>query len=217
MPCNHKFKRDLHLDRIDFEPTTLIVGTFMPEWPANTAGWFYGKTHDANGHRSSNFWDILPRIYGEPSLIDATPDEWKLFCHNKQIALTDLISCIDDADADNPEHIKILAGGADDAIAYNFEDFVFVNIAQLLERHPGIKNVYLTRGITEAFWRHVWNPVMQYCSQNHIHERRLLTPLAAPMYQHDAYNDEHPDNAIPLLADYILMRWQQEWHSVPGF
>ncbi len=74
MSCNHKFIRDLELERIDFEPTTLIVGTFNPEWPANnTVEWFYGQTHDANSNRSNNFWDILPKIYGEPSLIDATP------------------------------------------------------------------------------------------------------------------------------------------------
>ena len=213
MPCNHKFKPVLTLDRIDFEPTTLIVGTFIPEWPAsNTAGWFYGRTRDAAGNRCNNFWDILPGIYGEPGLIDATPHEWKLFCQRKQIAFTDLISSIDDADPGSPEHNKILAGSSDDAIAWNFEDFSFVNIVQLLRHHATIKNVYLTRGITESFWRHLWNPVMQYCSLNNLHERRLLTPSGLPLYQHSAHNNENPGDVIPLLEDYILMRWKQDWH-----
>ncbi len=207
MPCDHKFKDYLNLDRLDFAPKTLIVGTFIPAWPAESAGeWFYGKTN------YNCFWDVLPRLYGEPSLINATPAEWKQFCRDKQIALTDLMSSIDDADVDNPEHPKILAGAADKAIVYNFDDFAFVNIVQLLKQHPSIKNVYLTRGITEAFWKHIWNPVVQYCSQNNIHERRLLNPSPAEAgYQHGAYNFEHPDAAIPVLEDYILKRWMQEW------
>ena len=213
MPCNHKFKNDLSLDRLDFVPTTLIVGTFNPEWPANnTSEWFYGRTRDANGNRSNNLWDVLPRIYDEPGLIDASPREWKQFCHRKQIAFTDIISAIDDADANNPEHIKVLTGYDDKAIAWNFDDFAFVNIVQLLRHHPTMKNVYLTRGITEAFWRHLWNPVMQYCNLNGLHERRLLSPSGNSLYQHELHSHENPDDMIPLLEDYILMRWKQEWH-----
>ena len=213
MPCNHKFKSDLNLDRLDFEPTTLIVGTFNPDWPAsNTAEWFYGRTHDARGNKSNHFWDVLPRIYHEPGLIDAGPYEWKLFCKRNRIAITDLISSIDDADAGNREHNKVLAGYADEAIVFNFDDFEFVNIVQLLRCQPFIRNVYLSRGITEAFWRHLWNPVMQYCSMNSIHERRLLTPSGNSLYQQDVHNDEHPDDVISLPQDYLLKRWQQEWH-----
>ncbi len=213
MPCDHKFISDLNLERIDFEPSTLIVGTFIPAWPANqNVEWFYGQTHDADPKRVNNFWDILPRIYAEPGLMDAGPAGWKQFCHKKQIAITGLIRSIDDADPANPEHIKILAGGDDKAIVYNFEDFVFVDIPGLLRKHPSIRNIYLTRGITEAFWRHVWNPVMQYCSLNDIRERRLLPPSAAPLYQHEAYNNENPGKEIPLLEDYILMKWREDWH-----
>jgi hypothetical protein len=207
MPCNHKFQNKLNLEQIDYAPTTLIVGTFMPEWPVgNPADWFYGRTEN------KYFWDILPRLYGEQSLMNATQAEWKKFCCEKQIAITDLISSIDDAQPDNLEHVKILAGGSDKAIAYNFDDFNFVNIVQILQRQSTIRNVYLTRGITEAFWKHLWNPVMQYCSHNHLHERKLLTPSGEASYQHGAYNEEHPENKIPLLEEYLLMKWQEEWH-----
>ncbi len=207
MPCDHKFKSYLNLDRLDFEPTTLIVGTFIPQWAeTNAAEWFYGRTD------KTSFWDVLPRLCGAPSLINATPTEWKEFCHGNRIAITDLISGIDDADPENKEQVKILTGGDDQAIAWNFDDFQFVNVVKLLQQHPTIKNVYLTRGVTEAFWRHVWNQVTQYCSLHHIRERKLLTPSRDAGYQHGAYNTANPGNAIPQLEDYILMRWKQEWH-----
>lgn len=206
MPCDHKFKSYLDLTKIDFDPTTLIIGTFNPAWPANnTAEWFYGRT------ATNFFWDILPRLYGESSLIHATATDWKRFCRDNRIALTDLIASIDDADPNNPEHTKILGGFSDKALEYNFEDFDFVNIVAILKQHPSIKNVYITRGVTEAFWRHVWNPVAHYCNANQLHERKLLTPTAAASYHHEAHNNES-ENKIPLLEDYLLMRWRQEWH-----
>lgn len=209
MPCDHKFKAELDLSHIDYEPTTLIVGTFNPAWPANnTAEWFYGRT------ANNCFWDVLPRLYGEASLIDATPAEWKQFCRDKQIALTDLISAIDDAEHDNAEHVKMLGGFSDKAIEHNFEELEYVNIVGILKRHPSIQHVYITRGVTDAFWRHMWNPVAHYCSVNKLHERKLLTPSGDSSYQHEAYNYQHPENMIARLEDYIMMRWQQEWHSL---
>lgn len=38
MPCNHKFLEFLNLEKLDFTPTTLIVGTFNPEWPDTNQG-----------------------------------------------------------------------------------------------------------------------------------------------------------------------------------
>ncbi len=207
MSCDHKFLGYLELERLDFVPTTLIVGTFNPAWPAsNTAEWFYGRTAD------SCFWDVLPLLYGEESLINATQIEWKQFCRDKQIAITDLISSIDDAEPGNPEHNKVLGGFSDKAIEYNFDDLNYVNIVQLLRSHPTIKYVYLTRGAADAFWRHLWNPVVHYSNHNNIRERKLLTPSDDASYHHGAHNTEHPDNVIPRLEDYILMRWKQEWH-----
>ena len=207
MACNHKFLDYLNLERLDFEPSTLIIGTFNPEWPvSNTAEWFYGRT------AGNYFWDILPRLYKAESLIGATSSEWKQFCHDNKVAITDLFRAADDADPQNPEHHKILGGFSDNAIIHNFEDLSYVNIVQLLRRHPSIKNVYLTRGVTEAFWRHLWNPVTHYCNHNNIHERKLITPTREASYQHEAYNIQNPENQIPLLEDYLLMRWRQEWH-----
>ena len=205
MPCNHKFKSYLNLERVDFEPTTLIVGTFIPEWPGgNTGEWFYGR-------KNNKFWDILPRLYGAPSLINASAREWKDFCKSKQIAITDLISTIDDADTANPEHVKILTGFDDQAIAYNFDDFDFVNIVGILQKHPSIQNVYLTRGITEAFWRHLWNPVMHYCNVNNLRERKLL-PLSGNVFYQDVAINEPRGSSVAIPDDHIFLKWKQEWH-----
>ena len=207
MPCENKFKSYLNLDRIDFLPKTLIVGTFNPAWPvSNPAEWFYGRT--ANNF----FWDVLPRLYHETSLINEAPGVWKQFCHNKKIAITDLICSIEDAEPDNPDHAKKLGGYSDNAIIHNFEDFGYINIVQLLKQHSTIENVYLTRGISDLFWRHLWNPVMHYCNHNNIYERKLLTPSGNAFYQHGMHNKQNPENQIPLPEDYILMKWQQEWH-----
>ena len=209
MSCNHKFQNELRLEHIDYAPTTLIVGTFNPEIPAgNDAKWFYDTA--ANNH----FWNVLPRLYGESSLTNSTADEWKAFCRDKQIALTDIIDSIDDADLSNAEHMRALGGFSDKALEYKFEDFNFVNIVQLLQRTPSIKNVYFTRGITEAFWRYQWNPAMLYCNRNQLHERRLLTPSDTAQYQLGAYNLQHPENQLHQLEDYILMRWREEWHTI---
>ena len=207
MSCQHKFYKDLWLQQLDFEPVTLIVGTFNPEWPAgNTAGWFYGRIGE------SYFWNVLPRLYGQSSLINAEPAVWKQFCRDNKVAITDLISAIDDANPADPAHNRMLGGFNDNAIIHNFDDLNYVSIVQLLQRHSTIRNVYLTRAITEAFWRHLWNPVMHYCSVNGLHERKLLNPSHDAAYQHEAYNNDNPGDTIPLLEDYILRRWRQEWH-----
>ncbi|WP_367752469.1 hypothetical protein [Flavobacterium sp. WC2430] len=213
MPCPHKFLDDLNLDQLNFEPETLIVGTFNPAWPANNqAEWFYGRTHDQHGNVNNNFWDVLPRLYGENSLINATPVEWKAFCKRHKIAITDLIENIADADEAIGEHVIGLASYSDRSIAEDFDEQVPNNIVALLQNHPTITNVYLTRGTGETFWRRLWRPVVQYSNQNGLHEKKLLTPSGYAFYQHGAHNNQNPNNQIALLNDFILMKWHNEWH-----
>jgi hypothetical protein len=205
MPCNHKFQEDLNLERLDFKPTTLIVGTFNPEWPeGNQAQWFYGRI------ARNYFWDVLPRLYGEDSLINAGPDKWKKFCSRHKIALTDLISCV--VDANQPQDNAVMGGYADNVIANDFNEHTFTDIVGLLEAHPTIKNVYFTTGNAPTFWARLWRPVRAYCNQNELHENTLLTPSGFAFYQHGRYNRLHVDNPIIELGDFILMRWQEKWH-----
>jgi len=207
MPCNHKFIEDLNLENLDFQPATLIVGTFNPAWPANNqAQWFYGRT------QNNYFWDILPRLYSEPSLLNADPDEWKKFCKRHKIAVTDLISCI--GDANEPEHEAVLGGYSDDKIANDFHEHTFIEIVSLLENHQSIKNVYLTRGNAPTFWNRIWRPVRQYCTIHELHENTLLTPSGYAFYQQGKYNNANPNHPIPNLADFILSRWEEKWHQI---
>ena len=215
MACIHKFADYLDLNLLDFEPTTLIVGTFNPGWDNinNNAQWFYGRTHDAHGNQNNNFWDVLPRLYNEPSLINGTPQQWRTFCSRKQIAITDLIATIDDADPTNPNHNQLMTGFADDDIANNFYDFDLVNIVRILRNHPTINNVYVTRGISETFWKNkIWS-LKRYCENNQISLKPLITPSGYAYMQQGRHNRLNPNNQLNL-QDYILMRWQNEWHPI---
>jgi hypothetical protein len=210
MPCDHKFKEYLNLERLDFEPTTLIVGTFNPSWPtSNSAEWFYGRT------RNNNFWDVLPRLYGEDSLINGTIVQWKEFCSRNRIAITDLISSIEDADENNEEHIRYLKGYSDKQITDQFNIHQKTDIPALLRANPTITNVYFTRG-QDVFWSALWNPIIDYAqhSQNINNVKMLLTPSKMARYSFGAYNRT---NATPFegsLSDYILLNWTDRWHEI---
>lgn len=215
MACLHKFHDELYLEDLDYEPNTLIVGTFNPIWAAeNSAQWFYGRTHDEYGNQNNNFWDVLPRLYGEDSLINSAPEDWKSFCREKSIAITDLIYSIEDADEKNPQHQRTLRTYSDKDIATKFHKHIPVNIVELLDNNPSIENVYLTRGVGETFWRRLWKPVINYTSEHNKYEARLLTPSGYAFYQHGRYNKNNPQNRIEDLADFILMAWQQVWHDL---
>lgn len=215
MACKHKFLNELNLNELSYNPTTLIVGTFNPSWPEkNNAKWFYGRTHDKNGKQNNNFWDVLPRIYGETSLITAGPDEWKNFCKMKKIAITDLISSIEDADMISPQHLKVLGSYSDNEIAIKFKCHEFVNIVDILNEHKTIQNVYLTRGIGEAFWERLWESVINYAKTNNINQSTLSTPSGNARFQHGKFNKTNPSMKIDKLSDFILYSWKKVWHKI---
>lgn len=194
MGCNHKFEKYLYLNDLQFEPTTLIIGTFNPACVENNeAEWFYGRTN------FNYFWDVLPRLYNEDSLIGKDPSAWKRFCKKHRIAITDFIASIDDADINNKVHKKALEGYSDKGITKTFKQFSFVDIVAILKAHPTIKNVYLTRSANERFWKNLWNPIKEYCIANGIRAEFLLTPSGNARYQ-------RKDKSIPL-QDFIYPRW----------
>ncbi len=203
MACLHKFKEYLSLEKLDFEPATLIVGTFNPSWPeSNQAQWFYGRT--ANNY----FWDVLPQVYGRDSLIDRNPDDWKKFCKEQKIALTDLIASIRDANPDNEDHIAVLKDFSDSGITSKFSQFELVDILELLKNHPSIKKVYFTRSSSELFWKNLWKPVREYINTKGILFAELLTPSGNARFQHGKYKKVNPAVKVSLPG-YILMRWKE--------
>ena len=203
MPCNHKFLDYLQLERIDFQPTTLIIGTFNPEWDnlGNQAEWFYGRT------ARNYFWDILPRIYENINLRNQTHLEWKQFCSRKGIAVTDLLQTINDADINNPIHVQAISGYKDTTIAANFQDFTPVDIIGILKNHPTINHVYLTRQLGVHFWDNLWLKITEYCGQNNIAHQTLLTPSGSARFQMTS-------NEGIRLRDFIYNNWLPVWHQL---
>ncbi|WP_207534897.1 hypothetical protein [Desertivirga arenae] len=215
MPCNHKFQADLILNRLSFIPTTLIIGTFNPSWPeTNNASWFYGRTHDDHGNRNNSFWDVLPRLYGEPSLIDADTSDWKNFCIRNQIAITDLITSIIDADEGNELHAKFLGGYADNVIAEKFEHHLITDIIQILQNNQTLTNIYITNGVNGSFWTKIWRPIEKYCDLHGKRCNTLLTPSKNARFSMFSYNRDNMNSNFTManLNDFILMKWQEQWH-----
>jgi hypothetical protein len=202
MACIHKFASDLNLERIDFEPATLIIGTFNPGWDNldNYAPWFYGRTHN------NYFWDVLPRLYENINLRQAPHTEWKAFCSRNQVALTDLLYSIDDADSNNEAHVRHLKNYRDDAIARYFQHLTEVNIRAILENHPTITHVYLTRHAS-GLWQQKWLPIAQWCHKNSITAQTLLTPSGSARFQMQK-------NVDSSLRDFIFKQWQHKWHTL---
>jgi hypothetical protein len=222
MPCIHKFQEYLELNKgylnpelnkLDFEPITLIVGTFNPSWPAeNNASWFYGRTNN------NYFWDVLPRLYNHIFNLREeghnNPMEWREFCFNNQIAITDLISSINDADQNNEEHQNLINRYLDNDIANHFEDFTFTQIINILDHFPKIKNVYLTRQQGIELFDQRWAIIEQYSAENperNLHLRKLITPSASARFQIRPYRQAHPEDMTPL-RNFIYNSWLEQWH-----
>lgn len=203
MACLHKFHQYLNLDNLNFEPTTLMVGTFNPGWDGinNNAGWFYGRT------RNNYFWDVLPRIYENINLRNGNHLDWKAFCVRNQIAVTDLLASIDDADVNNPLHVAAISNYKDSDIANTFHHYTPVNIVNILNNYPSIRNVYLTRQPGLAFWDDLWNIIVTANLANQIHFQTLLTPSASARFQMNG-------NQGIGLSDFIFNNWQNVWHQI---
>jgi hypothetical protein len=140
MACQHKFHKDLQLQYVDWEVKTLFIGTFNPGWqecPNNNADWFYGRT------QRNEFWCILPTIHQMGSVLNGNRAAWIKFCSEHNIAITDILESIDNADPTIEEHRNIICKFKDDAL----EDFdVTVNdIPRILENHSNIKQICITR------------------------------------------------------------------------
>lgn len=209
MACKHKFIEYLTLERLDFEPTTLIVGTFNPEWPeGNYAEWFYGRTSN------NYFWDVLPRIISPGlNLRQDGPDVWKKFCSEHKIAITDLIASINDADRNNSLHQKILGKFRDTDISISFHDIERTNIVGFMERFPSIKQVYLTRQFGNPFYDGLWAPIEDYCKAAGIYFAGLLTPSASARFQIKPYKALNPHDPSPL-RNFIYQSWKKQWHRL---
>lgn len=203
MGCNHKFLEDLNLENLDFNPEVLIVGTFNPQWPAsNSAGWFYGRT------QNNYFWDVLPRLYGEESLLKASAVEWKEFCKRNKIGITDMVACVADADPTKERDCAVMGNYSDEGLLDTFKSFEFVQVLNILKRYPDIRRVYFTRGIGDPFWANKWKVIADYVHAHGGVATTLLTPSRNAFYRLAHSNNMHLDMRVEL-KDYILENWEK--------
>lgn len=199
MPCKHKFFKDLLLDQITFEPTKLIIGTFNPCWEGidNYAEWFYGRTSN------NYFWYVMPKAFSDEDLHDKGSKDWKDYCERQGIAITDLISTIEDASEEDENHRLIIKGYKDSDII-RFKSFSFTPIVKILEKHKTIKDVYLTRSSdSNGFWDLCWKEIADYCDINGVNCTMLLTPSKEARFQ-------MTKGTNLKLKDFILDRWLQK-------
>ncbi len=200
MPCKHKFHKYLNLNNLDFIPTTLIIGSFNPEWPINNySDWFYGRV------KNNYFWEILPRIYSYDNLRKKTLIDWISFCKINKIAITDLISCINDADESNLNHVNLLTSFSDDSICKNFIDIDFVDIINILERYKSIVNVYFTRKTDVSLIGQKISKLENHLDMKKIRYNELLTPSGGARYQ-------MTKGSGIKLNDFIFNKWKEKWH-----
>lgn len=206
MACHHKFTEYLNIQNIAFEPKFLIIGTFNPEWPEdNYAEWFYGRTNN------NYFWETLPKMFQEESLrINFNHKDWKNFCSRNQVAITDLITSINDAEQENLNHFEVISKFKDTEFATTFQDFEMTNVIKILENNPSIKKVFFTRNPGVALFDNEINIINEYCLNNKIPFSYLLTPSKNARFQMKGYKPQNP-NLERTLPNFIYERWLENW------
>jgi hypothetical protein len=204
MPCKHKFLADLSCT-VSYKPDILIIGTFNPEWPVdNYASWFYGRTNN------NYFWEILPRMFNDCSLRHSGPKRWKEFCSLKNIVITDLITSINDANEENPEHFEIISKFRDADFANYFKEIEMTNVLKIIEDNPTIKKVFFTRQDGVGMFDNQINIIDRHCKNKKIHFSRLLTPSANARFQMNGWHPQTP-NLDRTLPNFIYESWLSKW------
>lgn len=181
MSCQHRFYDILIPQQVGLK--FIFIGTFNPVWDAvnaNNANYFYGRA-------TSLFWCILPHAFNKNCLIDKERTEWEEFCVSEKIALTDLISCVRNADYNNKEHIDLLTLGfkdenldkkVDGQFVFNL-DFTTQQLKQLIDANKQtLKGVFFTRTTNQGISRiwTQWQHISEYCQQLDIYYNGLPTP-----------------------------------------
>jgi len=158
----------------------LFVGTFNPSWDnpnGNNANWYYGR-------RTNDFWYIMPQVFGHQSLMPrqfrTNPDFLRKWCEKNSIGVTDLISSIQDANENNPEHKDWILGMQDEHLE-NFDDIACTRINNIIEEnHDTLQGIYLTRYThtldQQGILFRLWNNVVNVCNQYQIPHASLVTP-----------------------------------------
>lgn len=160
----HKFIDDLYPT---WEFDTLIVGTFNPKIPDlknprnNEIDFFYGREKNL-------FWDVMPRIFGKETHINATREEKCEFLKTNKIGLTDIIESVSFENSLKIQAEKNLLTYLDKDLDYfvpKTGQNVSVKITDfdrvLFSRKGQIKRIILTRQypFQQVFMRDIWRKI----------------------------------------------------------
>lgn len=200
--CTHKFIDDLNLDYVDWEVSTLYIGTFNPgccKEEQNGAAWFYGRT------QNNMFWDTLGFIYENNPFLgqDGNPELWKSLCRKHNIAVSDLITKVNGVNLKSNDYNNLCVGFSDSKLETYILNGQAVSseIEKLINNSPKLKNlkcVYLTRSTTNRAWNILWRPIQKACRRKNIHVEKLTTPGGFNYFQFNANFLRTPENLATL-------------------
>lgn len=156
MLVHHRFSE--HVIPTDTE--IIIIGTFNPETPENSADFFYGRTQN-------HLWTLLPVAFGKTSLKTGGKDAKTRFLTEYKIDFMDVIKSVD---VEKPDDYR------DDYIDNCVVEWF--DIIARLKQLPALKKVCITRktvaGIPNIRKRLL--EIEQYCRENNLQFQYLITP-----------------------------------------
>jgi hypothetical protein len=141
----------------------------------------------------------LPTIHTGQSLIPGTPEQWKNFYRNHHIAVTDIITSLNDADPNDPTHLEMVKKFKDDQLA-TF-DIESTNIPTILDQHSTIQQVCITRNSFPNPWDHLFQPTFDFVANHpdrNIQIKRLRSPSRGAR-----------KGVTGNFTDYIANHWQE--------
>ena len=150
-------------------------------------------------------------MFQEKSLrINFNYKDWKNFCLRNQVALTDLITSINDAEEVNQYHVEVISKFRDTEFAKTFKNFEMTNILGILENNPSIEKVFFTRNQGVDLFDNEINIINEYCVNHNILFSYLMTPSKNARFQMRGYEPQNP-KLKRNLSNFIYERWLANW------
>jgi hypothetical protein len=129
----------------------------------------------------------MPHAFNQQCLIDKGVPDWQAFCQQFHIGITDIISCVPDAEVNNPQHVSALTQGfSDDALdkkvngQFFFQlEFATQAINELISLHQQtLHGVFFTRNTFQSVPRisQNWHEIVAHCTDTNITAQALPSP-----------------------------------------
>lgn len=184
MACLHRFlgKHIINSLLPNWQFEYLFIGTFNPAWNFNagqSAAYFYGRT------RNNYFWDLVPDIWDNRKMRNATPTDWELFLQQKGIGITDIIKGIQDADPDNEQHVTWLKDKSDiGLVRFQNIEWNTPEILSLINNEEiKLKAIFITNQKAPDIIEAQIKIIEQAAIQKDIPFARLITPSGGARFQ----------------------------------